>query len=231
MTRSGQRSVGHFVWNTSTGQWSWDRGMYELHGYQEGAVVPSIDLVLAHKQEDCRARAAEVLEAAAGTDGRFSNYHVIVDVGGREHTVLTVGQSRTQGSSTTPSCRVARGFMVDVTEDESDSSRRAVQRARQSTAPIQQSTGLLMGYLGLSEEAAFAVISRVSQHHNVKIRDLARRFMAAAVATAADSPRDLSQLLIGQASALALERARSAPRPAVSRNGVSRDEPRRRSSA
>ena len=99
--------------------------------------------------------------------------------------------------------------MVDVTQDEDDSTRRALKRARRSTASIQQSTGLLMGSLGLSEDAAFAVLARVSQHHNVKVRDLAPRFMAAAVASAADSPRDLSQVLVAQATALALDRVRS----------------------
>ena len=64
-----------------------------------------------------------------------------------------------------------------------------------------------MGSFGLTEEAAFACLKRVSSHHNVKVRDLTERFMAAAVSGAADSPRDLLQLLIDQAKALAVERA------------------------
>ena len=74
-------------------------------------------------------------------DHRFSNYHNIVDADGRQHTVLVVGESRADLSQPGVSHRLARGFMVDVTQDEEDSTRRAVQLARKGTAAIQQSTG------------------------------------------------------------------------------------------
>lgn len=209
-TPAASRSVGQFAWNTTTGDWSWDAGMFELHGYQAGAVEVSTDLVLKHKHGDHRAHAAAVLEASGSGDQRFSNYHAIVDVDGRTRMVLTVGVSQVITTRPTLSNRMSRGFMVDVTQDEHDITRLAVARARRSTASIQQSTGLLMGSLGLTEEAAFAVLARVSSHHNVKVRDLARRFMAAAVDTAVKSPRDLSHLLMTQATALAVERATDA---------------------
>ncbi|MCH1868796.1 ANTAR domain-containing protein [Nocardioides sp. CFH 31398] len=193
--------------------------MYHLHGYRGCAVAVDTDLVLEHKREEDRAHAMVLLDAAATGDQHFSNYHHIVDVDGNERTVLTVGTSRLEPVGTTTPHRYSRGFMVDVTDDEVRSARLAVERARQHAASIQQSLGLLMGTLGLTEEAAFAVLSRLSQHHNVRVRDLAPRFMAAAASTATRSPRDLTELLTKEATALALERRQqlapspSGPRP------------------
>ena len=209
LTRS--RTIGEFVWDATADQWRWDAGMFDLHGYPPGAVAPSTDLVLAHKQDEHRCHAESLLQLAATTDKRFSNYHGIVDAAGRRRTVLVVGQSRLGDPASPHAHRFSRGFMVDVTGDESERTHRAVSRARATTASIQQALGLLMGSLGLDEGQAFSVLSRVASHHNVKVRDLARRFMGAAVAGAADTPRDLSQVLVAEAAALALERTVGAP--------------------
>lgn len=199
-------TVGQFAWNTTTGQWRWDAGMFQMHGYRPGSFEVDSDLVLAHKQEEHRDRAAAMMRAAASEDQRYSNYHDIVDAEGRRRTVLTVGVSRLE-SSRAAARRISRGFMVDVTQDANDRTGEVVARVRQSMAPIAQSIGLLMGSLGLPEDAAFEVMSRVSQHHKVKLRLLAERFMATAVATAAGSPRDLLQVLVDEAMTIAAARA------------------------
>lgn len=211
---SSPRSIGQFAWDTTDDRWHWDAGMFRLHGYRVGAVAVSTELVLERKQDQDRCHAAVLLELSATRDRTFSNYHGILDADGRRRTVLVVGRSRVvETPDEAPSHRLSRGYMIDVTDDESDTTRRAVEQARASTASIQQSLGLLMGSLGLTEEQAFAVMARISSHHNVKVRDLARRFMAAAVSSTADTRRDLSQLLISSADALAAERAARAHAP------------------
>lgn len=211
MSTVPSRAVGQFAWDTTRDAWRWDVEMFEIHGYRGGAVpVVSTDLVLAHKHERHHAHAADLLEKSVTEDRRFSNYHGIVDALGQERTVLVVGESRTLLGRESGG-RLARGFMVDVTPDEDDTFQRGVALARQGTAAIQQSAGLLMGSLGLTEEAAISVLKRVSSHYRVKMRELAQRFMAAAMSSAGDgtSPRDLSQLLIDQASELAVQHARA----------------------
>lgn len=226
MTTTTSRALGQYAWNTTTGAWSWDAGMYELHGYPAGAVPATTSLVLAHKHDDHRAHAAGLLEAVAGSDRRFSNFHSVVDAAGHLRTVVVVGASSTDHSSATLPQRWSRGFMVDVTEDDEVSTQRAVSQVRRSAAPIQQSMGLLMGSFGLTDEAAFAVIVRLSRHHNVKLRDLTERFMAVAVARAPHTPRELSLLLVEQAAAMAPQpvgqpQGRPSIRSAVARPGGS----------
>ena len=204
-TITTSRVLGQYAWDTTTGAWVWDAGMYELHGYRAGALPATTELVLAHKHDDHRAHAASMLAASAAGDRSYSNFHRIVDTAGQVHTVVVVGESRTDEPGPTLPHRFSRGFMVDVTEDDRTSTRLAVSQVRRSAAPIQQTVGLLMGSFALGEDAAFAVVVRLSRHHNVKVRDLAQRFMAAAVARAPHTPRELSELLLEQAAAEARE--------------------------
>lgn len=208
--------IGQFDWDTAADRWRWDAGMFAVHGYHDGAVRVTGDLVLQHKQPDSRARAEELMHLSTSTDQRFANYHGILDTRGCPRTVLVVGQSGIDTSGPGLPRRHARGFMVDVTDDQSRESNRAVEQVRTRAAPIQQSLGLLMGSLGLTEEQSFAFLTRISSHHNVKVRDLAPRFMGAAMATAAGTPRDLSELLVAEAKALALERIQQAHPAATS---------------
>lgn len=52
---------------------------------------------------------------------------------------------------------------------------RHLQVALESRRMIGEATGIVMAHGGLSEEAAFAKIVKLSQDHNVKVRDLAER--------------------------------------------------------
>lgn len=216
MARRDGSAIGKFAWDTASDQWRWDPGMFALHGYPVGAVTPSIGLVLDHKQPDYRTRAEGLLELSASSDQRFSNYHGIVDANGSQRTVLVVGESRVDTSGPGLPRRCSRGFMVDVTDEQSTASRRAVDLVRERAAPIQHSLGLLMGSLGLTEDQAFAILTRISSHHNVKVRDLAPRFIEAARLSAAETSRDLARILTGEAAALALERPHERPLEVVS---------------
>lgn len=218
---SNVRVMGSFSWETRTDRWCWDPGMYELHGYPPGAVVVSASLVLAHKSDADRARAESIMAAACLGDSSFSNYHRIVDVRGRHRTVLVVGASRADAARRTAPGQSVSGFMVDVTEDERSSADDAVERARRGSAPIQQSLGLLMGTLGMDEAAAFALLVRVCSHHNVKLRDLAQRFMAAATSHGTEGRRDLAEVLLGHARSLAVERAGASARSVAAGTGAS----------
>lgn len=54
--------------------------------------------------------------------------------------------------------------------------------AMKHRAVIEQAKGILIGSQGCDEEAAFRLLARASQRENVKVRDVARRIVEAAVA-------------------------------------------------
>lgn len=60
--------------------------------------------------------------------------------------------------------------------------------AMEHRAVIEQAKGILMGSQGCDEEAAFQLLVRASQRENVKLRDVARRIVEAAVARGRAGP-------------------------------------------
>jgi len=56
---------------------------------------------------------------------------------------------------------------------------RGLQQRQLTLGIIEQAKGMLMGYCGISADAAFAVLRRWSQDANIKLRDVAAAFVAA----------------------------------------------------
>jgi ANTAR domain len=56
---------------------------------------------------------------------------------------------------------------------------RGLRQRQASLGVIEQAKGMLMGYYGISADAAFAVLRRWSQDANVKLREIAAAFVAA----------------------------------------------------
>ncbi len=54
--------------------------------------------------------------------------------------------------------------------------------AMRNRAAIEQAKGILMSAGGVDEDAAFEMLTRASQRENIKLRDVARRIVADAVA-------------------------------------------------
>lgn len=104
--------VGYFTYTVDDDHWSWSDGIYELHGYEPGAVPATTALLLAHKHPDDAGRAFEVLETVVRDGQPFSCYHRIVDVGQRVRYVLSVGRGHFGAHG-----RVEQvtGFFVDLT--------------------------------------------------------------------------------------------------------------------
>ncbi len=69
-----------------------------------------------------------------------------------------------------------------TTEESSDLHDMAAEVAlfRESRSAIEQAKGILMQLLAVDADCAFAVLSRYSQHHNIKVRVLAERLVEAA---------------------------------------------------
>lgn len=83
--------AGSFLFDPLTGKMQWSDGLFNLHGYQRGEVVPTLELAMSHKHPDDRSRAMEILAEVFRDGGYFCIYHRIIDAQGHVRRVLTAG--------------------------------------------------------------------------------------------------------------------------------------------
>jgi PAS domain S-box-containing protein len=177
-TPDAQR-VGRFRFYIDGQRWEWSENVERLHGYEPGTVTPTTELLLSHKHPDDRAKVAAVLDKVA--DGEpFSSRHRIIDTGGRTHWVIVIGDRMLDDAGEVAG---TSGFYVDDTDTIQSDISAAVSKVAESRAEIEQAKGLLMAAYGISADRAFDILVWRSQETNVKVRDLARRFLAAMAGT------------------------------------------------
>ena len=146
-----------------------------MHGYEPGTVTPSTELLLQHKHPEDRPQVAEVLERVVQGEP-FSSRHRIIDTGGQEHWVIVVGDRMLDDAGTVTG---TAGFYVDVTDVLQADVSAAVSEVAEARGVIEQAKGVLMVAYGISAERAFDILVWRSQETNVKVRDVAARFLAA----------------------------------------------------
>jgi hypothetical protein len=174
LTGSTTETVGTFRHDLDGDTWWWSPGVYAIHGYQPGQIVPTTALMTAHQHPDDRTGAARLLAAAVHAGQPFCSRHRIVDARQRVHTVITLGQGRSNGEG-----RISQlhGYLIDVTDalrrDLTEATGQAVHNAVGTRAAIEQAKGALMITHGLDQDEAFALLRQLSQHHNIKLRDIA----------------------------------------------------------
>jgi hypothetical protein len=148
----------------------WSDGMFRLHGYQRGEVVPSMELIFAHKHPDDRERCEEILAQVSMTGGFFCMYHRIVDARGRTRRVLTSGEAVLGVDG---SVEAFEGVTVDLSRtlqrETEQTAREAVEGATATRTVIDQARGILMGQLKLGSDDAFQMLVSTSSHRNVKL--------------------------------------------------------------
>jgi hypothetical protein len=148
----------------------WSDGMFRLHGYQRGEVVPSMELIFAHKHPDDRERCEEILAQVSMTGGFFCMYHRIVDARGRTRRVLTSGEAILGPDG---SVAAFEGVTVDLSRtlqrETEQTAREAVEGATATRTVIDQARGILMGQLKLGSDDAFQMLVSTSSHRNVKL--------------------------------------------------------------
>ena len=175
-----EQSTGRFTYDVPRDTWTWSPGVYRIHGFEPGEVVPTTDLVRSHVYPD-DVEAARRLTDAVGTGGSFSAYYRIVDATGDLRQVVAVGRS-TRG----PDGQVTSltGVLVDVTEASrrigTDEMERAIEDFTTHRAVIEQAKGVLVQLLAVEADEAFLLLRHISQHENVKVRDLAESLIEAA---------------------------------------------------
>jgi hypothetical protein len=181
LTGSTTETVGQFSYTVLTDTWWWSSGLYTVHGFIPGEIVPTTELMRAHQHPDDRAGAIDLITSAIAAGKPFCSRHRIIDAQQRVHTVITLGEG-IRGSDG----RVVqvRGYLIDITRslhrDLAAATQSAVALSAVSRASIEQAKGALMITYGLDENQAFALLRWHSQQTNIKLRDIASGITARA---------------------------------------------------
>jgi PAS domain S-box-containing protein len=170
--------VGWFRYYFDDERWEWSPQVAKMHGYPEGSIEPTTELVLSHKHPDDYRQIADTLALVRQTRQAFSSRHRIRDVQGTVHHVVVVGD---QLHDDTGAVVGTHGFYIDVTPAEQarqDHLTAEVAKITASRAVIEQAKGMLMAIYGIDAQAAFDLLKWRSQDSNVKLRPLAAQLVA-----------------------------------------------------
>jgi hypothetical protein len=171
---------GPFRYNVVDGSWWWSDDLYRIHGFDPGDVVPTTDLLVAHKHPEDAAVATAIILNAFTSGEPFALWHRIIDARMRTRFVVSVGEGVHDEDG---NLLEVRGYMVDVTGSKRSQTARdideAVRRSAESRGTIEQAKGVIMATLGVDADNAFALLKRSSQNANVKLRELAHTLVAA----------------------------------------------------
>jgi PAS domain S-box-containing protein len=174
-----EQRVGRFRFYLDGQRWEWSENVERLHGYEPGTVTPTTELLLSHKHPDDRPQVAGVLDRVAHGEP-FSSRHRIIDTAGRTHWVIVIGGRMLNESGEVIG---TSGFYVDYTDTMQSDITAAVSKVSEARAEIEQAKGLLMAAYGITADRAFDILVWRSQETNVKVRDVARRFLNALAGT------------------------------------------------
>ena len=167
--------IGWFRFYFDDGRWEWSPQVEKMHGYLPGTVNPTTEMVLAHKHPDDYRQIADTLDLIRQTRQAFSSRHRIIDVQGRVHHVVVVGDLLREADRTVIG---THGYYVDITPSErehQDQVTAAVAVIAESRADIERTKGMLMLIYGMDNSAAFEMLKRRSQETNTKLRLLAQQ--------------------------------------------------------
>jgi PAS domain S-box-containing protein len=167
--------TGWFRFYFGDQRWEWSKEVQRLHGYEPGTVTPTTELVLSHKHPEDRGQVAATIEDITHNRGVFSSRHRIIDTEGRVRWVVVIGDQFCDDDGAVIG---THGFYVDVTPVEQlreDMVTARVGEVTQHRGPIEHVKGMLMLIYGIDDNAAFELLTWLSQEHNIKLRLLAER--------------------------------------------------------
>jgi PAS domain S-box-containing protein len=177
--------VGRFRFFLDGQRWEWSDPVARMHGYQPGQIEPTTELLLQHKHPDDRERVAAVLHHVM--NGKpFSSRHRIVDATGRIRRVIVVGDRMHDDHGALIG---TSGFYVDVTDSLNSEISDVLSAVADARAQIEQAKGVLMVAYGITAKHAFDILVWRSQETNLKLRDLAARFLLAVAGKATPDAR------------------------------------------
>lgn len=171
--------MGAFAYISDTATLTWDEGMYAIHGYEPGDIVPTIELGFAHVGPAYREQTRALGDEALTASGAIAWYYTLIDARTRPRRVLAIIDPLVEDGKV----RGMRGFLIDITAPVRDetaiAASTAVARSAEKRAVIEQAKGVLMVTQAISAEEAFARLSQYSQRVNRKISLLAQDILDA----------------------------------------------------
>lgn len=81
--------AGTFYLDVFTGCCQWSEELFQIHGYSPGEVVPTLELLLAHKHPQDREPIRRIIADLCSRGGQRAIFHRVIDSGGREHQVTS----------------------------------------------------------------------------------------------------------------------------------------------
>jgi PAS domain S-box-containing protein len=190
---ASETRVGAFRFYFDDQRWEWSEQVQRMHGYQPGTVTPTTELMLSHKHPEDRDQIAHTLDTIRRTGQPLSSRHRIIDTSGKVRSVIVVGEGLYDEQGHVVG---TQGFYIDATPDEreqQDQMTAQLAAIAENRALIEQAKGVLMATYGIEANRAFEILTWRSQETNVKLRELASRFMAA-VSARHLSPESRSQI-------------------------------------
>ncbi|MFJ2298044.1 PAS and ANTAR domain-containing protein [Oerskovia paurometabola] len=176
---AGQRLTGRWRYDVTTAQWWWSEETFRIHGFEPHEVVPTTDLVLAHKHPEDRERFRDLFETAQVSGAPFHSVHRIMDARGQERVVTLVGQGRLDHD--TGEVVELMGYFIDTTALVAHRAEalagKHIRAAAANRGTIEQAKGILSVTHGLTIDEAFQLLRATSNEHNVAVRDLAARLV------------------------------------------------------
>ena len=188
---AGRRPLGSWRWDVGTDSWTWDESITRLHGYgPPDAPVPSTELVIVHTLRSDREAILGLLAQLRREPAPFAASLRIQSVAGEVVPVTIAGQPEPRNP------RVLSGWVVPIAGDgpaaESETATGGVastvaalaaqvehlHRALDSRDVIGRAKGIVSARTGLDDQAAFELLSKVSQNANVRLVTIAERLVA-----------------------------------------------------
>jgi PAS domain S-box-containing protein len=174
--------VGEFRFYFADESWEWSAEAAQIHGYPAAIMRPTTTQVMSHKHPDDHAKIAAILAQIRRTQGPVNTRHRIVDVQGRTHEVIVVGERLKDDGNVVGN----QGFYVDVTpsgrthrdEDANRMISETVAGIADRRGAIEQVKGILMFVYRIDAERAFDLLTWRSQLTNTKLRDLAGQLLS-----------------------------------------------------
>jgi len=180
LVAKGACPAGTFELDFASGRMSWTEGLYEIHGFKRGQIVPTFTLLLAHLHPDDRAPFQKLLTKVSQKGGQAALLHRVIDNKGRQRQVFSSVEADDKAEAV---AAAARGFMVDLTRSMHEETRQAavdaINGALANKAVIEQAKGIVMTVLSVSPEAAFHILADQSQRTNTKVHALSAGLVAA----------------------------------------------------
>lgn len=177
-TTPGQAPVGLFAYDIADDRWWWSDGMFAIHGFDPGEVVPSTAVLMSHKHPDDAAQAQATLDGVLADGEVFSCRHRIIDARGMVRQVVSVGEG-VRGED--GALETVRGYFIDIGAAVEESARleadAAISTWREHRAVVEQAKGAVMAVYALDEAEAFAMLRTLSMDRNAKLHALCRHLV------------------------------------------------------